>query len=263
MRMARPWKHPTTGIYYTQIEIPQKLRAAFKARWGQEYEIKVSLWTKDPETAKRRHHIAGLEYQRRVDELSQPTSPEDLARRARQFVKEATPNEEALDILIDVSRISDAHDKGKEPADMLPARLVADAFDGRDVGLAGREALAEAITDAAAKRHTIIEAFEHWQSEVPDRSDKVVADARRAIDKFIEITGQRTVEQTKRRDVIKFRDARLKDGLRPNTVRKDISLIRQVFGCALDREWIDANPAGEVRFKRGHRRSVPSVMGGD
>ncbi|MGD9616974.1 MAG: DUF6538 domain-containing protein [Alphaproteobacteria bacterium] len=48
--MARPWKHPKTGVYWYRKVVPAHLRAAIGKT-----EIKRSLSTKDPEEAKRRY----------------------------------------------------------------------------------------------------------------------------------------------------------------------------------------------------------------
>jgi integrase len=51
--MARPWKHPKTGIYWLRKGVPEDLRALVGKR-----EEKLSLGTKDPVEAKRLHATA-------------------------------------------------------------------------------------------------------------------------------------------------------------------------------------------------------------
>ncbi len=51
--MARPWKHPATGIYWYRKVVPAPLRVTLGKR-----ELKWSLGTKDTEEAKRRHREA-------------------------------------------------------------------------------------------------------------------------------------------------------------------------------------------------------------
>ncbi len=48
--MARPWKHPKTGVYWYRKVVPAALRAAIGKT-----EIKRSLGTKDPGEARRRY----------------------------------------------------------------------------------------------------------------------------------------------------------------------------------------------------------------
>jgi hypothetical protein len=53
LAMARPWKHPKTGIYWLRKRVPDDLRTAVGER-----EEKFSLKTRDPLEAKRRHVVA-------------------------------------------------------------------------------------------------------------------------------------------------------------------------------------------------------------
>ena len=50
LAMSRPWKHPTTGIYWLRKRVPDDLRAAVGKR-----EEKFSLKTREPVEAKRLH----------------------------------------------------------------------------------------------------------------------------------------------------------------------------------------------------------------
>jgi hypothetical protein len=60
LAMARPWKHPKTGIYWLRKAVPEDLRPLV-GKW----EEKRSLTTRDPSEAKRRHMeaLAQLEVQ--------------------------------------------------------------------------------------------------------------------------------------------------------------------------------------------------------
>ena len=50
LTMARPWKHPKTGIYWLRKRVPDALRATIGRR-----EVRQSLGTRDPAEAKLRH----------------------------------------------------------------------------------------------------------------------------------------------------------------------------------------------------------------
>jgi hypothetical protein len=50
LSMARPWKHPNSGVYWLRKRVPDDLRALVGKR-----EEKRSLGTRNPEEAKRRH----------------------------------------------------------------------------------------------------------------------------------------------------------------------------------------------------------------
>jgi hypothetical protein len=58
--MARPWKHPKTGIYWLRKGVPEDLRTLVGKR-----EEKRSLGTKDPIEAKRLHATALAEVEAR------------------------------------------------------------------------------------------------------------------------------------------------------------------------------------------------------
>ncbi|KQP52492.1 hypothetical protein ASF41_12420 [Methylobacterium sp. Leaf111] len=72
--MARPWKHPDSGIYYVRKAVPVRLRALV----GKSIE-KVSLGTHDPEEARRRHAKALLEIEQRWETLQ--AGPKELSER--------------------------------------------------------------------------------------------------------------------------------------------------------------------------------------
>ena len=50
LTMARPWKHPNSGVYWLRRRVPDDLRSLVGKR-----EEKRSLGTRDPQEAKRRH----------------------------------------------------------------------------------------------------------------------------------------------------------------------------------------------------------------
>ena len=72
--MARPWKHPDSGIYYVRKAVPARLRSLV----GKSLE-KVSLGTHDPEEARRRHAKAVLEIEQRWETLQ--AGPKELSER--------------------------------------------------------------------------------------------------------------------------------------------------------------------------------------
>ena len=50
LSMARPWKHPKTGVYWLRKGVPEALRPLVGKR-----EEKRSLRTRDPDEARQRH----------------------------------------------------------------------------------------------------------------------------------------------------------------------------------------------------------------
>jgi integrase len=72
LAMARPWKHPTTGIYWLRKRVPDDLRTAIGKR-----EEKLSLKTRDPAEAKRLHAAALVALEDRWGNLRAPVSKLD------------------------------------------------------------------------------------------------------------------------------------------------------------------------------------------
>jgi hypothetical protein len=60
LAMARPWKHPKTGIYWLRKRVPDDLRPILGKR-----EEKASLGTRDAAEAKRLHAQALSELEQR------------------------------------------------------------------------------------------------------------------------------------------------------------------------------------------------------
>jgi integrase len=60
LAMARPWKHPNSGIYWLRKGVPKDLRVVVGKR-----EEKRSLGTRDPDEARRRHAEALAELEKR------------------------------------------------------------------------------------------------------------------------------------------------------------------------------------------------------
>ncbi len=70
LSMSRPFKHPTTHVYYYRRVVPDDLRQVVGKR-----EEKRSLGTKDPEEAKTRHAWVAAEVEARWRELRRGVQP--------------------------------------------------------------------------------------------------------------------------------------------------------------------------------------------
>ncbi|MGC2221595.1 MAG: DUF6538 domain-containing protein [Methylocella sp.] len=70
LAMARPWKHPKTGIYWLRKRVPDDLRPLIGKR-----EEKRSLGTRDPDEAKRLHAQALVDLEQRWANLRAPPKP--------------------------------------------------------------------------------------------------------------------------------------------------------------------------------------------
>ena len=67
LAMARPWKHPKTGVYWLRKRVPDDLRAGIGKR-----EEKLTLKTRDPAEAKRLHAAALAALEQRWANLRAP-----------------------------------------------------------------------------------------------------------------------------------------------------------------------------------------------
>ncbi len=74
LAMARPWKHPQTGIYWLRKRVPEDVQRAVGKR-----EEKFSLRTRDPAEAKRRHAAALVAMEERWANLRAPVRKLDNA----------------------------------------------------------------------------------------------------------------------------------------------------------------------------------------
>jgi hypothetical protein len=74
LAMARPWKHPKTGIYWLRKRVPEDLRIQLGK--GEE---KLTLKTRDPLEAKRRHATALAVLEQRWANLRAPVRALDQA----------------------------------------------------------------------------------------------------------------------------------------------------------------------------------------
>lgn len=83
LSMSRPWKHPTTGIYYFRKAVPDDLRHAV-GKW----EVKRSLGTKDPVQARRQHAVVAAQVDAEWAELRRRDAA--MARPALAELDEAT-----------------------------------------------------------------------------------------------------------------------------------------------------------------------------
>src|ERR1700722_18042588 len=79
LAMSRPWKHPSSGVFWLRKGVPKDLRKLVGKR-----EEKRSLQTRDPTEAKRRHAEALAEIEGRWASLR--AGPKPLTEReARQM----------------------------------------------------------------------------------------------------------------------------------------------------------------------------------
>jgi hypothetical protein len=85
LKMAQPWKHPRTGVYWFRKAVPIALRHKIGKR-----EILVSLKTKDPKEARAHFVRIAAEVQERWDALAverPPLTKKQIAGLAGEFYR--------------------------------------------------------------------------------------------------------------------------------------------------------------------------------
>ena len=83
--MAKPWKHPDSGIYYHRIEVPKDIRKQFPTRW-----IKTSLNTRTFSEAKRLFAVQYAETQAKFAQARSRVSltPKDIEVLAQRWFED-------------------------------------------------------------------------------------------------------------------------------------------------------------------------------
>ncbi|AOU97938.1 hypothetical protein BI364_08160 [Acidihalobacter yilgarnensis] len=97
-------------------------------------------------------------------------------------------------------------------------------------------------------------AFEDWKRFDPSRPARTVADVRRVVDAFQQLTAHKPLETIERQEVIAYRDQCIAQGLSAMTVSKKIALLCALFNVAIDSGKLRYNPAQRVSIPRGDRR---------
>lgn len=96
------------------------------------------------------------------------------------------------------------------------------------------------------KGHSLMDAFEAWAG-APGRLPKTALTFKSVAALFHAQHSRLRLSQVGRSHVRAFVDAQLAAGKSPKTVSKYVDALRAILGAAVDREWINANPAAGVR----------------
>jgi hypothetical protein len=116
--MARPWKHPKTGVYWFRKVVPEAMRPIVGKT-----EVRRSLRTKDPRTAALRHPEVARAVALEWEALRRGPSMPDLARRFAQHLDD--PAGLADDLLEVDLRAAGVRDERELPDDWEPVRTPA------------------------------------------------------------------------------------------------------------------------------------------
>lgn len=166
--MARPWKHPATGVYWYRKVVPAPLRAVVGQR-----ELKWSLGTKDAEEAKRRYPAMAAraehklkDARRGIGQGATTLTAENVLSLGVEWLRRelAEPDNKSLtpdDWAFEIDALQEAHEKGQRVAHV-------------ERELRGLEAQRDAVA-AHAPVDTIIR--EYQEVESGKRQDRPQLDA--------------------------------------------------------------------------------------
>jgi site-specific recombinase XerD len=85
---------------------------------------------------------------------------------------------------------------------------------------------------------------------------------RRLLDsRILPVFGNREIGSIKMADCTRFRDALMKDGLRPATVTKVFGLFAVIMRFAAKRRYITDNPAADIAMPTNTSAEVPAFEG--
>ena len=221
-----------------------------QARFGIGNEVKISLETKDPATAKRRWPKADLDCQRMFEAAQGRAGTEAFQERARDWAS-LVDGEEGQDALLN-QWTPDSTPDGEyvgSPEERMPREIVEGIvgdFTQEDED-AARKVAWIAWERAASNQHTLEDALAGYLKERTP-SAKTEDEWRRAVKR---IGASRNVRGVTRAEVVAFKDGLLEQGLARPTARKYLGALSVVFDFALEREWRDDNPAKGIKIREG------------
>ena len=138
-----------------------------------------------------------------------------------------------------------AVEQGRDPlADRKAIELATKAE--QDEALAHEQARLDAIA-AAAKRMTVTELFDRWETLALRARKDAGAEVRRMFEKdLLSELGAMAVEEVKKRHIAAMLDKTKERGV-GRMVNLILSLTRQMFRFAVARDWIEADPTATLR----------------
>ena len=295
--MARPWKHPKTGIYQFRRAVPADLRG--KLGW----EIKISLGTRDPNEAKR---LFAQEFERseKIFEVARGEykfSPKDAQALAGKWLMERL---EAVDGSDDLENLDGVIGSVIDALEDRRYDMVAPQVDAliREEGLPieagseGYQRLSEQVLKAyltelqiAAKRamgnwsrDPALDAVPEWTPPVraPDVSkkgrerlsdmyegwkkeqkptDRLILERDIALNRYYDMHGDMEIVKITKGHIRQVKDRMVDKGLSPLTINKQLSHVRAVLRFAVDNGYIDDNPGAGIGV-RGARRQTKARL---
>ncbi len=261
MRMAAPWKHPTTGVWYIRIAVPERLRKTIVFPSGKRGGTlwKRSMGTRDQAEAKRRwpRHLSEWEAARSKAEAELVGAVGDsIARLAKDCVQDLRADEQRWERFIIQSGLQtdwrvgpEDEDDGQWPQELeihrrVLVRMFGEASVARDEPECRRAAWA-AIRSALDNTFTLEDALEGWLKERrPTKNTEI--DWRSCVREF---GAHRSLSAIRRADVVAFKDRMVGAGKAAGTIKRKLTALRTLFKWAIEHEWCRDNPAAGIEVR--------------
>ena len=93
---------------------------------------------------------------------------------------------------------------------------------------------------------TIEKLIEYWASQ-SEKRPRTIMEAHIARKRLFKITGLKYANQIQKKDIIKFKDELIAEGLSSATIQKQLNILKAIFTLAVNNEMIDKNPLTGVK----------------
>ncbi|MBI2254388.1 MAG: tyrosine-type recombinase/integrase [Proteobacteria bacterium] len=281
-RMASPWLHPKTGVWYYRRVVPTALRPIIGKT-----EYRISLKTKDLKEAKRRYPDAAAKVDaalvaaeggpvRLTNEQVHALAGEWLQRELERL--KADPDEKECDLLLD--QMAHAAEKGLEAANVSSELNALLQSENLVIDLDSRSRLVPRLFWNKVKLLNSLKAMAHgdyspdatldtlpkWKRPVPTATSSSVFisslldawvterkpierteyERRRFLGRLATFVGHDDATKLTKADIVRWKDALLAEDKHPKTVTNHLLHARALFEWAKNNERLAINPADGV-----------------
>lgn len=98
-----------------------------------------------------------------------------------------------------------------------------------------------------AALHPYQNVFNLWCKSSTNRRPTTIEEYGKVLQEFADINGRKALPSITRKDIVKFRDQLLEQGLSPRTAGRKVGILKTMFVTGLEYELIETNPADNVR----------------
>jgi integrase len=219
--MARPFKHPKTGVYWFRKVVPIALRSIVG-----KVEERRTLRTKDPRQAALRH--AQMAAQVAQEWLALQNQPQPVPWR---YARHSAPEDRYDEALAAAGYI----DERDAPDDWLPPPEAGVTLPGD--------------RHAPATLTTILTA---WTAEARSigRKPSTINGYTRIVGRLADVSqGRSPNDDLTPTSILQYKDHRLAGGSSPRTVVQEIAALKSIFSWAVANHLLPSNPAQGIRIK--------------